>query len=295
MRKLFIFLFVAINIFSTSFLYCYQKNVKIYDCFLFFNELDVLEIRLNELYDEVDYFVLVENPLTFSGNEKPLYFNENKKRFSKFSKKIIHIISPRVNTDNPWYREGQQRNAILLGLKKAKEKDVVIISDVDEIVKKEKIQEIKKLISQDQEPIRLNMKLYRYFLNRRDMEINTWSLAVACSYKSAHECSPEWLRVYLKANYYLNDAGWHFTSLGWTKANTYKLESWSHQERNIERNKDPYELLTQARKGLLVEIDKTYPEFILNNIDYYKELNFIDDNFPIDMAIEVFDKRQNKL
>ena len=239
MKKLLISLLVMINIFMSSFLFSNQKDVKIYDCFLFFNELDVLEIRLNELYDVVDYFVLVENPLTFSGNKKPLYFKENKKRFSKFSDKIIHIISPKVNTDNPWVRERIQRDSILLGLKNAKDEDVIIISDVDEIVKKEKVQEIKKLISQGKEPMRLRLKMYRYFFNRRDMEVNIWNLAVAGSYKSVSEYTPHWLRVQLSTSCYLNEAGWHFTSLGWTKANTYKLESWSHQERNTEINKDP--------------------------------------------------------
>jgi beta-1,4-mannosyl-glycoprotein beta-1,4-N-acetylglucosaminyltransferase len=302
MNKLLFILLVMIKIFTSSSLFSNQKDVKIYDCFLFFNEFDILEIRLNELYDEVDYFVLVENPLTFSGNEKPLYFEENKKRFSKFSDKIIHIISQKVDTHNPWIRERCQRDDILLGLKGAKNEDVIIISDVDEIIKKEKIKEIKKMVSQGNEPMRLSMKLYRYFLNRRDIDIDgsgrgidMWALAVAGSYKTVKEYSPEWLRVHFSTSFNLNDVGWHFTSLGWSSANAYKLESWSHQERNTNENKDPYVLLTQARKGELVEIDETYPKFILNNIEYFKEINFIDDNFQIDKALKVFDERQSKL
>ena len=63
---------------------------KIYDCFNFFNELDILEIRLNVLYEHVDYFVIVESSITHSGEEKPFYFEENKERYSKFLDKIIH-------------------------------------------------------------------------------------------------------------------------------------------------------------------------------------------------------------
>ena len=64
----------------------------IYDCFPFFNELDLLEIRLNELSGVVDRFVLSEAELTHNGDRKPLYFNEHKDRFAKFADKIIHII-----------------------------------------------------------------------------------------------------------------------------------------------------------------------------------------------------------
>ena len=63
---------------------------KIYDCFNFFNELDLLEIRLNTLYDIVDYFVIIESNLTHSGEVKPFYYEDNKSRFEKFSDKIIH-------------------------------------------------------------------------------------------------------------------------------------------------------------------------------------------------------------
>jgi beta-1,4-mannosyl-glycoprotein beta-1,4-N-acetylglucosaminyltransferase len=63
----------------------------IFDCFIFFNEFELLEIRLNELNDVVDKFVLVEATKTHQGKDKPLYFEENKKRFSDFSNKMIHI------------------------------------------------------------------------------------------------------------------------------------------------------------------------------------------------------------
>ena len=57
---------------------------KIYDCFNFFNELDILELRLNILYEYVDYFVIVESDVTHSGEKKPFYFEDNKERYSKF-------------------------------------------------------------------------------------------------------------------------------------------------------------------------------------------------------------------
>ena len=65
---------------------------KVYDCFTFFNEFELLEIRLNELDSVVDKFVLVEASKTHQGKEKPLFYNENKDRFKKFQDKIIHVI-----------------------------------------------------------------------------------------------------------------------------------------------------------------------------------------------------------
>jgi len=70
--------------------------MRVFDSFIFFNELDLLELRLNILNDVVDYFVLTESPWTVSGNEKPLYYQENKDRFKKFNHKIIHNITEEI-------------------------------------------------------------------------------------------------------------------------------------------------------------------------------------------------------
>ena len=93
----------------------------IYDCFTFFNELDMLEIRLNVLKDVVDRFVLVEATRTFTNHGKELVYQKNKYRFENFEDRIIHIVVddfPEYKT--PWHYESHQRNAILRGLKDAK-------------------------------------------------------------------------------------------------------------------------------------------------------------------------------
>ena len=103
--------------------------------FLFFNELDLLEIRLNVLNDVVDKFVLVESTQTFNAQPKPLYFEENKERFAKFSDKIIHIVCDEdfTNEPNPWVIEHKQRLHIARGWKDCQDDDVIMISDADEI------------------------------------------------------------------------------------------------------------------------------------------------------------------
>src|SRR5271165_7084860 len=84
----------------------------IVDCFTFFDEFDVLEIRLKELSSVVDRFVLAEARQTFQGSPKPLYFQENAARFRPFLNKIEHLIVDLPETDDPWVREGCQRNAL---------------------------------------------------------------------------------------------------------------------------------------------------------------------------------------
>jgi len=119
--------------------------MKIYDCFTFFNELDLLKIRLNELNDVVDYFVIVEATKTQTGIPKKLYFNENKDRYKSFNKKIIHIIvkdMPNIKTNSSWVLENYQRNQILRGLVDCNDNDIILISDLDEIPNKNDFPEI---------------------------------------------------------------------------------------------------------------------------------------------------------
>ena len=73
--------------------------MKVFDSIIFFNELELLEMRLNILNDVVDYFVVTESPFTVSGNEKPLYYAENKDRFGKFNDKIIHHVTEEIPND----------------------------------------------------------------------------------------------------------------------------------------------------------------------------------------------------
>ena len=136
----------------------------IYDCFTFFNELDLLEIRLNTLNAVVDKFVLVEATLTHQGKPKPLYFDENKAKFESFSDKIIHIIVdkyPENTNDDAWIYERYQRNMIKEGLTNCKPDDVIIVSDIDEIPNPSKITEYK-----NKKGIKVfKQKMYYYFLN----------------------------------------------------------------------------------------------------------------------------------
>lgn len=200
----------------------------IYDCFSFFNELDVLELRLEILSDVVDKFVLVEATKTHSNKHKPLYFSENKERFAKWSDKIIHIIVdtyPEFRTS--WTYENYQRNCIMEGLKDCNDNDVIIISDVDEIPNPNKILEASKLSG-----IKcLEMRMHNYYLNYWCYTSPKWSSAKILTYGDLRKpldenlysvvCLPELnegttptkVRMYRKC-IPVSDAGWHFSYLG---------------------------------------------------------------------------------
>nr|WP_315188412.1 hypothetical protein [uncultured Flavobacterium sp.] len=116
---------------------------KIIDGFTFFNELDLLEIRLKYLYDVVDYFIIVEADSSYNGQSKQMVFADNQERFLPFKDKIIYVpISLQHFGDQKgvaWEREEYQRNAIKQGLSKLylKDTDLVLISDLDEIPNKD--------------------------------------------------------------------------------------------------------------------------------------------------------------
>ena len=110
----------------------------IYDCFSYWDEDLLLDLRLNILNDYVDFFVIVEGNKTWQNNFKKFRFDLDK--FKKFKEKIIYIqVKDMPDGTNPWVRENFQRNCIGRGLKEAKNDDLVIISDLDEIPNPEKI------------------------------------------------------------------------------------------------------------------------------------------------------------
>lgn len=254
---------------------------KTYDCFLFFNEFEVLELRLEELYDHVDYFVLLESSETFSGLNKPFYFEEAKERYKKFSDKIIHImLNETIITDNPWDREHFQRNQLMRGLKNCNPNDVILISDVDEMISNTQVEQINELLSVHS-PIGFYHKLYRYFLNHEDSNIPRWAGLVALYYHQLVQISPQEIRnQVISPNHTINNKepfiflnnGWHFSSMGGSNRVEQKWKSFSHF-REVQKHNWQEEI----RKYPPVIIDKTYPKFVQNNIDYFIKIGLIEE------------------
>jgi len=273
-------LLVSVSL-STSFAFAANQSPKIYDCFLFYNELDLLEVKLNELYNYVDYFVIVESVETFRGNPKPLYFQENKERYAKFTDKIIHVVlTEKQTTDNPWEREEYQRNQISRGLFGCKLNDIVIIEDADEIVRSSKVSEIVHLLTYQRFPyVFCRQNIYIYYLNRCGQlagEVTSWVGSGATTYTNLKYKTPTDLRWKIPRAKILDDAGWHFTYMGGISKIQLKVESFSHSELDNDIWKNPCRINSEIKSLKIAPIDESYPRYIQENIDYFKKIGFVD-------------------
>lgn len=284
----------------------------IFDCFIFFNEFELLEIRLNELNDVVDKFVLVEATKTHQGKDKPLYFEENKKQFSGFLNKMIHIaVSDYPKRANPLQLEYHQRNKIYEGLNACLPEDQIIISDIDEIPRPAKIIEAKEL-----KGIKIfEQEMFYYFMNclnvsniGRNRKFK-WFGPIMADFKYL-KTPQKWrnICVNLMGVYHPNplyqiygflyynllkvfnrnpihimkDGGWHFSYLGGIEKIIEKIESFHHTEYNAEEYKNPDKIEKAMNEGKdifgrnlqyqFVKLSSTFPRYILENEKKFNHL-----------------------
>ena len=256
---------------------------RIYDGFMFFNELELLDIRLHELSKVVEQFILVESTKTHSNKDKPLYYADNKSSFKKFNDKIIHIVVEDMPKDpNSWSRENHQRNCIERGLKKAKttENDYLIISDADEIPRATAVKEYFKGKRMREYPHTFLQDIHYYYLNCYNHSEWRGSVIVPCELaKSAY------LQIFrdLKDEYdTIPNGGWHFGYLGGIDRVQQKLNAFAHTEFNtrafnskkyitarLEDGADFYDL---ENKLTFRNIDDSYPKYIKSNVSKFKSL-----------------------
>jgi len=232
--------------------------MKLIDAFIFYNEEKMLDFRLNYYKDIVDYFVIVEATKTFSGLDKPLYFNRIKDKYKdKFKDTIIHYIVDEFPPDisTAWDREHYQRECIhkaLLKIPKLRNDDWVQISDVDEISNRGKLQIIltdKNYSSPDKIGYTLQFDLYTYNLTTK---VNRyWYQPKLLRYGELKNKVIKEIRITMPYPV-LREFGWHFTYFFSPEKIKNKIESFSHQEYNKEEftNKDHIEDCIKNRKSL---------------------------------------------
>ena len=287
--------------------------MKIYDCFMYFDEEVVLDVRLNTLNEFVDYFVIVESKFTHKGDARELKFNH--KKFEKFKDKIIYLIydtQPQgiekiLNTDNEAHeswkyisnailRENGQRNFIINGLNKADKNDFILISDVDEIPNLQKINF--KNISKKIILFKQDMFYYKFNLKMPDL---VWSGTKGCKMKDLE--SPQWLRnikdrkyaffridtFFSKLKYMsiqiVKTGGWHFSNIKTPKEIEHKLRSYlHHREFDVESlSVREIETVIKDKKAIYdLRVDKTVnkigngsklKKFELNKLPIYIQKN----------------------
>jgi hypothetical protein len=249
------------------------------DAFPFFNELDLLDIRLAELSPVVDRFVLVEAPLTHSGHPKPLYYALNKDRYAKYLDKITHlVVSLPEQADSAWVRENAQRQGISYGLIGVPDDAVVLMGDADEIPRASSLPE-----RLDPGAVMvLEQALYFYKLNLRSSK--TWHGTRIATAQTVRERGPQWMRT--ARGHVLPNAGWHFSYLGGMLLVAHKIGAFAHQEYNkaeytdltrigqrMAERRDPYD-----RQGMTlrqVPIDESYPAYVQEREAYLREWGHI--------------------
>lgn len=226
----------------------------IIDAFPFFNELDVLEGRLNYLYDYVDYFIIVESNVTFSGKDKPFHYLENQLRYKKYQNKIIYypyifdnskhnfnfnIVVEKMDYSNPhWYLENAQREHITNFAKKFDDSDYIMISDLDEIPNREKIQfAINNLpptecavFIQDFYHYNLFSKFTHEWYGTAFSKISKLRNLGAQWFRNSRYDTRQFLPIY--------NGGWHLSYFATIDKIVEKIESFAHQEFNRSYFKD---------------------------------------------------------
>ena len=290
--------------------------MKIFDCFMYFNEEVLLDLRLNMLDKYVDYFVIVESSFTHKGDKRSLQFNN--KKFEKFKEKIIYLVYDKRPKDvqeifhedhediksrkyilNSISRENGQRNFILDGLKDANDEDLILISDVDEIPNLEEL-EISKI---DQKIIMFRQEMFYYKFNLK-LPNFFWTGTRAC--KKKYLRSPQWLRN-IKARKYpffrfdvlfsetkfidlkiIKNGGWHFTYLKNADEIEHKLRSYLHHRefdlnpisvdeiKNIIKNKIAIYDLTLDKRTQKIGHGKELEKYPLNKLPKFLQDNLID-------------------
>jgi beta-1,4-mannosyl-glycoprotein beta-1,4-N-acetylglucosaminyltransferase len=209
----------------------------IIDCFIFYNELDLLAYRLQVLDSIIDYFILVESTHTFTGREKPLYFKEQKHLFEKYKDKIVHVIVEDVPFKYPnihyanneqWKNEYAQRNAISRGLESIPlcATDVLIVSDVDEIPDPRTLSCISNVDIHT-----LQMDMYYYNLNTRFHD--KWNRCKILSYQKYKDLGMSFNDIRESSlGTDLPKGGWHLSYFGDAHFIQNKINHFSHQELN---------------------------------------------------------------
>lgn len=274
----------------------------IYDSFQFFNELDILLLRMHILNDVVDRFVISESTVTFSGAPKPLYYEENKEMFQEFRHKIIHnVVSDTPMDCDAFTRDHHQKCAVARGLKGCDPQDIIIFSDVDEIPDPETL---KKLIPnvEDGRIYMLAQRLFYCFLNMEEVSGRLlsvtgefegenkpmWLGTKVCRYHLLSRFTTEELRnkEQRKVGVRVPDGGWHFSYMGGGRNQSvedrvkYKIKSAAHQEYNnrstlskVRKNiKTHQDIFGRDARMVQVKIDETFPAYLRENIDKYQYL-----------------------
>jgi beta-1,4-mannosyl-glycoprotein beta-1,4-N-acetylglucosaminyltransferase len=269
--------------------------MRIIDCFNYFDEDKILELRLNILNDYVDQFVIVEAKEDHQGKKKKLNFKIS--NFRKFSKKINYIVQNKIEIDanlkikKNWsvnhLRDQSQRNYIINGIRNADSNDWIIISDIDEIPNPKSFH----FFNPKNKFAFFKQKFFYYKFNLLNKTTPFWFGSRICVKKYLN--SPQWLRNFkIKKRRILNklgffnyqiidNGGWHFSFIKTPEQIVKKIEAFAHTEFNLQEFKNKEKILEKikSRKDLFdrnivykkINLDNSFPDYLVQKKFFYKK------------------------
>lgn len=254
----------------------------IYEFIYFFNELDLLEAKLYASRDAVDKFIIIEAPTDLLHRPKPLYYAENRERFSAYNHKITHIVTPDGDSRKTGYPLYRERLAyVVRGLGDCKPNDIIIITDPDVVLKEDTYGRIEKL-DLDNNEAQIVSKWFVYWM---DFQFTKMNYAYTSAYLFKNTVGSQWETVHRwkPALPPLEEAGWHFAKLGGVDKLLENISGYPHLELDTDKRKNREELLRKMEGGyawddawpgerVMVEvpyIPQEYPEFINKHPEIY--------------------------
>ena len=230
----------------------------IYDCFTFFDELDLLELRLRTLDSVVDRFVLCEAPFTFRGKHKPLYFAESAARFAPWKDKIVALVYPGPAREDPWENEWSQRDYLATALSACDPEDLIMLSDCDEVP------DPRNVGARPQEKLVLahRQRMSVGYVNR--ISLMPWLGTRSLPRRNLERCGRlRDVRQLAQSDVEIIEGGWHFTYLGGADAIARKFMSYAHTEFDLPYFTDRRRIEIEYASSVDTEpvaIDASFPE-----------------------------------
>lgn len=267
--------------------------MRVFDCFTFYNEFDILELRLEELWNTVDYFVISEANLTHQNNPKPFYLKDNWKKFEKYASKIRHVlIEDMPNNPDTWVNERHQRRELRRGLEDLQPDDIVIVSDCDEIPRPSAIEAIKEdandydryILAIPLNYFKLNFMMIKSVFKQNNIAVTRGRAFTDPQQEREFTFHKGNLPLHYADNGFcvIEHGGWHFTYFGHTEFAKNKLLNFAHAEsRNLAESAD-VDYMIANKVGFLgfnfserfeyVVVDEYFPQTVLDNPEKYKDM-----------------------
>ena len=264
--------------------------MAIYDCFQYFNEDHIVDLRLNILNEVVDYFVISESTRTHQGKEKKLNFkNNNVKKFKHKIKYVVSDYKEKINFKNHTGGESlveqHQRNTLSEGLTGAHDSDLIILSDSDEIPDLTKLNKIKK----NTKFTAFSHSMFMYKLNLQNISESNWigsKMSLMKNFPTPHKLRSLKFKKYPfwrldKIQMQIINGGWHFSFLQKPSDIVNKIKSYSHGEFNkneftnekkiMEKISNYEDVFNRGYELKKISIDENYPDYIKNNKNLLKD------------------------